>query len=381
MKLTYRTRRRLQLTGWILLVLALVGAVFSFCWVIWAERYILYTKDGAVLDFSLAEPEGEGQLAVPPSANETVNLLINEGADAVDPNADLAQIRGYYIDEEMLTTDLAGVQKTVATLESGTAVMIDLKSIRGEFFYTSGLPDAAASSKIDRASVDTLIQNMNKRNLYTIARIPAFRDRQFGLNHVNSGVLMSSKKGLWMDDKGCYWLRPSDSTAMNWVSQIIGELKELGFDEVVLTDFRVPANDKIFYEGDRNTDLQATAKTLASTWATGNFAVSFVADSPSFQLPEGRTRMYLENVGAKDIGSTAAQVTVPDNKINLVFLATTNDTRYNEYSVLRPIGAASIIEEQGQAETTPESQTEPGATAKPQEPTQPPAPQAETKPK
>lgn len=380
MKLTYRTRRRLHLAGWIALVLALVGSVFSFCWVIWAERYILYTQDGAVLDFSLADPEGEGQLAVPPSANETVNLLINEGADAVDPNADLAKIHGYYIDEEMLATDIAGVQKTISTLNSGTAVMIDLKSIKGEFFYTSGLPDAVGSSKIDIASVDSLIQDLNKRNLYTIARIPALRDRNFGLNHVSSGVLLASKKGLWMDDKGCYWLKPTDSSAMNWVSQIIGEVKELGFDEVVLTDFRVPDGDKVFYEGDRNADLQSAAKTLASSWATGNFAVSFVVESPKFPLPQGRTRLYLENIGAKDIGSIAAQVSVPDNKINLVFLATTNDTRYNEYSVLRPIAAASIIEEQGQAEARPNPQTDPSEPSAPQEPTRPAATQTETTP-
>ncbi len=346
MKLTYRARRRLTLVGKVLLALLVAAIVFSFFWVVWAERYVVYTKDGAILDFSLQDPEGPGELAMPPSAEETVNLMINEGANAVDLNANLTQINGYYIDEEMLTNDIAGVRETIATLKAGTAVMLDLKSIKGDFFYTSNLPDAVSSSKVDLVAVDSLIKELKQRNLYTIARIPALRDRNFGLNHVPSGILMLSKKGLWMDDKGCYWLKPTDTTALNWVSQIIGELKELGFDEVVLSDFRFPATDKIVYEGDKAADLQSAAKTLVNTWASGSFAVSFVADSVSFQLPEGRSRMYLENIGAKDVGSTSAQVTVPDNKINLVFLATTNDTRYDEFSVLRPIAAASSITEQ-----------------------------------
>ena len=48
----------------------------------------------------------------------------------------------------------------------------------------------------------------------------------------------------------------------------------------------------------------------------------------------------MENVGAKDVASIVAQITVPDPSVNLVFLANTNDTRFDEYSVLRPIATA-----------------------------------------
>ena len=54
-------------------------------------------------------------------------------------------------------------------------------------------------------------------------------------------------------------------------------------------------------------------------------------------LPEGRSRLYLENVSAKNAAAIAATTQVADPAINLVFLATTNDTRFNDYSVIRPI--------------------------------------------
>ena len=66
MNLTYRTKRRLYraalIGGIVLLVIILVG----FCWVIWLERYVVYTREGATLNFDLANTPSAGQLAMPP---------------------------------------------------------------------------------------------------------------------------------------------------------------------------------------------------------------------------------------------------------------------------------------------------------------------------
>ena len=70
------------------MVLILVG----FCWVIWLERYVVYTRDGATLNFELKDTPGAGQLAMPPSAGETVPIYVNEGLDAIDLDKELEQI-------------------------------------------------------------------------------------------------------------------------------------------------------------------------------------------------------------------------------------------------------------------------------------------------
>jgi hypothetical protein len=63
-----------------------------------------------------------------------------------------------------------------------------------------------------------------------------------------------------------------------------------------------------------------------------------MTDDPAFPLPEGgQCRIYLNNVSAKDVAATAAKLQVPDQKVNIVFLANTNDTRYDDFSPLRPI--------------------------------------------
>ena len=61
-------------------------------------------------------------------------------------------------------------------------------------------------------------------------------------------------------------------------------------------------------------------------------------------LPEGRSRMYLENIDPNSIARTISQVTVDDPEVRVVFLSETADTRYDEYSVLRSLEVAEEVE-------------------------------------
>ena len=81
--------------------------------------------------------------------------------------------------------------------------------------------------------------------------------------------------------------------------------------------------------------------------AKGTFTLSFGTSDPTLTLPEGaRSRIYLQQVDAKDVDTSVEKTTVPDRASQVVFLATTNDTRFDKYSVLRPLGAAKTLEAQ-----------------------------------
>lgn len=336
--MTYRTRRILQRLGIIALIVILIGILASFCWVIWLERYVVYADGGATLNFDLPDP-GPGQIASPPNRDETVPIYYNEGENTLQDFSVLTRVNGYYIDADTLVNDLEGARAAIATLDPGTAVMIELKNAKGYFYYSSNLVDAVHATHIDITAVDSLIADITSRGLYAIAKIPAFVDWNFGLNHVSSGLPLPQGY-LWVDERGNYWLNPINSGTQNWLFQIIQELKSLGFSEVVLSDFRMPTSERIVFNGDREEAVIKAAQTLATNCAVTSMAVSFIVTDPAFKLPEGRCRMYMENVGAKEVPSVISKVTVPDPIVNLVFIANTNDTRYNEYSILRPIATA-----------------------------------------
>ena len=346
MSIPYRTRRVLNRLGIVLAALLLVGIIAWLCWVIWLQRYVVYTDDGASLNFNLSANEVSGEVAVPPEAAKNVSIYYNEGDDAIDLGNEMKQLNGYYIDSEMLQKDMNGVLSRIETLSSGTAILIDMKGPYGSFFYPSQLPDAVHSASTDVQAVSELVTKLQKKGFYTIARICAFRDWNFGNNNVPSGLYMLNRAGLWLDPEGYFWLDPTNANTTSWISSVVLELRDMGFNEVLLTDFRFPDSDKYIFNGDKPAALQTAAATLMSTCSASDFTLSFCTDDPTFTLPTGRCRLYLEGVNANGIGSTAAQVTVEDPTVQLVFIAETGDTRYDEYSVLRSLYISDVVEAQ-----------------------------------
>lgn len=338
MKLTYRTRRRLHRLGVAIGYLLLAALIIGICWVIWLERFVVYTDDGVRLDFDYTSPAGTTQIAQPPE-EATVAIYYNEGEDQINTSSELTQLRGYYATTSMLASSVDNVASTIDSLPAGSAIMLELKNGYGSFFYSSKLTGAPTTDQLDVTKVDELIQKLAAKDIYLIARVPAFRDRAYGLEHTTYGLAVSSGGYLWAGDDNCYWLNPTSNGALSWLISITTELKDLGFDEVVFTDFCFPDTDNITFDSSmtRQEALEAAAETLVSTCATSKFAVSFESANPAFNLPEGRTRLYLTNVDASDAAQVSESTTVADKTINLVFLTNTNDTRFEAFGVMRPM--------------------------------------------
>ena len=257
MNLSYRTRRRLQTLGIVALVLVLVAVAVWLVWLLWLDRYVIYTRSAASIDFNKPAGQIAGQIAVPPEDNGTVPIYYNDGSAAVNTSTELKQMLGFYADGAALRNDLAGVTAQIKSLPAGTPVMLDLKNISGYFYYSTKV--GMTSSEVDIAAMDQLISYLRSSNLYTIARIPALRDYNYGLNNVPCGLFLPSGIGLWMDDDGAYWLDPANAGTQNYLIQIISELKTLGFDEVVLSEFRFPISDGYTYDGDKTEALNSAA--------------------------------------------------------------------------------------------------------------------------
>ena len=137
--LTFTAKRRLQRAGLITAIVVMLLILIWFCWVIWAERYVVYSREGATINLDLPERIGGGQVAAPPALDETIPIYINEGSDAINTSTDLTQINGYYIDTDTLQNEMSTAMDVIATLPSGSAVMVELKNKWGTFFYSSNL--------------------------------------------------------------------------------------------------------------------------------------------------------------------------------------------------------------------------------------------------
>lgn len=341
MNIPYRTRRRLLQFFLVIGAAVLLLVLLLALWIMWLNRYVIYSRDGAKLDFTLSVEYAPGEISKQPEPGETVHIenKIPDNAEE-EVSKELVRFSGYYVTLTELTEDFEGVTARLDALPAGSTVMLELKSRSGYTYYSSSV--AVVNPSFDTTRVDALIQSLSKRGHYVIAQIPAFQEYYYILEdqaeHGSFGLREQGSVGLWLDpDLRCWWLDPSADGTVTYLIQLLTELRKLGVNEVVFSNYRFPETDSIVFEGDRMDALTATAATLVKACSTDSFCVSFTRSYVDLSLPAGRTRLYLTGVSAANAASMAEKTNFEDPSIQLVFLTDLNDTRYDEYCVLRPL--------------------------------------------
>ncbi len=342
MNFSYRTRRFFGRLLRTVLILAAVAVVVLSCWMLWLQRYIIYTPDGVRLDFSLPQTWPSGVVAKPIVPAPSVNIDYGqEKPGETQPGGEqvMQKIAGYYVTVEELMADPNGTLDKIRTLPEGSAILLEVKNGWGYFYYPTTVSPHLSGS-FNMTVMGYFMETVNDLGLHTIARLPALRDYEFGLANTRCG-LWAPGGYLWADGAGCYWLDPTQEGTLTWLIRQVKELQAMGFDEVVFRDFTFPpTEDGIVFQGDRSAALTQAAQTLVTACASGSFTLSFMVEGTLFQLPDSNCRLYLENVAAENVVDMGTIYNVADPATQLLFFANTGDTRYEESCVLRPIDMA-----------------------------------------
>lgn len=347
MSIPYRVRKALRNFGIFLLVTALVAGGVLLIWLVWLNRFIIYTPGGAQLDFELPDTFPSGVLAQPPEPEASVDVNYGDGVETTKPGASpqWEAFSGTWVTLDQMMNHFETVKAELSALPDGSVVMLDLKTYKGEFLYSSNLGPGVKNPT--QTQVDALLAELKARNFRLIASVPAFPEYEYFMaDQVNwsrnvHGLPKKNGNGsLWKDEKNqCYWLNPTSEGAMTFLAQIAAELRSLGFSEVVFSAFQLPETNQIRFVGSWEDAINKAAETLAKACASEDFTVSFIGDE-DVKLPAGRCRLYLKNVAAADIHEMASRIPTENPNVQLVFLTDLKDTRFEEYSVLRPLDIA-----------------------------------------
>ena len=326
-----RLRKGLKLALAILAVLILTVVLFA----VYLGRFVVYTPDGARLDFgrnTARDVELPADSAAPVNPIESVSI---EYADPDPRGQESSRVSGWYIDLEMLQ-DPAAVLRAVQELSPPCTVMIDLKGGNGSFYYSTAI-DGAQKADIDIATVDAVISYLRSHGFTMVARIRTFQDTNFAENHINS-ALRTSTGSLWVGN-GFYWLDPASDTVTAYLKQIARELAEKGFKEIVFDDFRFPNGTKIVYNSEvSRTELIANMATeLLNFFASSNITISFGNPATDFVL-SGDSHVYITGVTGSGVSATAkGYAGLEDPQTQLIFLTGSKDRRFDDWQVLRPL--------------------------------------------
>lgn len=337
---SYRNKRRAK--HLLIFLLVLLAAFIFFCLIrfIYLQRFLVYQDGKVSLDF-------EQNLVSQPAADSTswsdepIEIITEEAAVQVGNPMDEPRtaLSGYYITTTMLT-DLEGVSAALDVLEEPPeAIMVDLKSIYGNFYYSSGLTGAVTTTAADVSAVDSLLSALaDEPGLYLVARIASLSDPNFALANQSCGLPLRSG-ALWVDTNNCYWLDPMDELVQRYLVSIAQELASMGFDEVVFDDFRIPDSGNIVYSSDYTREEAAglAAEAICEMLADTPIRVSFNTDNP--QVAAYTERVFLSSENGAQVASMveAVQETLEDPATQIVFLTASRDTRFEEYSILRPL--------------------------------------------
>lgn len=336
-RLSYRNRIVFRKLFRVLLIVLAALVIFAFVALIYLEPYMVYDREGAHLELEEDPAQDVIQLETAPRPVITDPKIVYGSQAPVD--TDLVDLTCYYITTDMLR-DPAAVLQAVKELDGACAVMVQLKSSFGNFYYDTQIKGTSVAD-VDTAVVEELLKYMKNGNFYMIAEISSFPDTAFALSHQTAGLPLSSG-ALWMDDQGRYWLDATDPTTQSYLKQISEELAARGFREIAFSDFSVPVSENIVY-GDTTPEamLSDAVTQITEALTTETMTVSFVSDDLAFPISACTGRFYIPDVSGSQVEQYAQTFVGASNLREVVFIASSKDTRFDNKAVMRPLFAES----------------------------------------
>jgi len=157
---------------------------------------------------------------------------------------DGSDVRGIH-----LTASAAGSKRYRANhlepMFAGTiinCVIIDIKEEDG-FVYVPGvkMAEQAKAYARDIPDLEAWLAELKRRNIYTIARLVAFKDNKAPRHFPKLGVRKTDGT-LWEDRKKMTWLDPYNQQAWEYDFAVAAQAAKLGFDEIQFDYIRFPTD-------------------------------------------------------------------------------------------------------------------------------------------
>ena len=154
---------------------------------------------------------------------------------------DVKPVRAIYVPHENIT--LEKLEEYAARLQTGNALMIEMKPRSGNLMWYSYSEAARAYGLSVENEVTNSIQRyvdmLKAKNVYLVAKISCCVDERYPA--YSTLIALKTSSGMNYYDETGMWLDPYSQKVRDYVVEMVLELYDIGFDEVVLADLRHPA--------------------------------------------------------------------------------------------------------------------------------------------
>jgi hypothetical protein len=158
---------------------------------------------------------------------------------------------GQPVDESRLE-DVNKLEKILGIIEATevNSVVIDVKNDIGLVAWKSDIEivnTVGSNWNTPMKNFNVLMDYLKSKEVYTIARIVAFKDPYFAENKPDHSIQLSAG-GVYKDKAGFAWVNPFDEYVWKYVVAISQEAALRGFDEIQYDYIRFPDNAKYYNE-------------------------------------------------------------------------------------------------------------------------------------
>lgn len=266
--------------GIVILILAVLGAAwFAAPYVIdWATHTwytVVRNRDLSASSESASAASSE----VASSMAASVAVSSEAAASSVsEPEPEMegtAVVAGSWAETDVtaLTDDdaiRAAAQQLAA--QGATYAVVTMKDTAGTVYYASQTAAGAAnaaSTVVDPARIAAIFK---QEGLVPVAKLAAFRDPAGARTVRTMAIGYTNQAYLWLDNKasagGNPWLNPYSAEAIQYIGDLIDELHDAGFDQIVLENVQFPSaqNGKQDFGQTNGVDRSGQLKADIAAW-------------------------------------------------------------------------------------------------------------------
>ncbi len=141
------------------------------------------------------------------------------------------------------------------------AVVIDVKNDEGRVTFAMDSPIVNEVGSVQKLmDIDSVMAKLKEHNIYTIARIVAFRDPYLPEQRPEWGLQLADGS-LYRDNKGLAWVNPYKREVWDYLVEVAVEARKAGFDEVQFDYIRFSTEKGINNVVYDEADTQGMSKT------------------------------------------------------------------------------------------------------------------------
>ena len=259
----YNSYRGRTSAGRIFLIVVLILVLLSAVGYLVVQDYLVYDEAGQVhLELPFGHRGQQEQPDKPPVENVDIDRL--EPESKLTPVTVLHAVR---LPDDCLWWGADYIMNTLAPEDMVLAV----KRENGGITYDTQV-SVPQNVIVERGRPLDCLKQLLASGRYTVGRICCFGDSAYARG-LPETALVREDGGIWYDANGGAWLDPTNPAVLSYITSLVSECAELGFDEILLDWFCYPSTgelDAIANGGSDHTQiLTDLAKSLRSSLPEG----------------------------------------------------------------------------------------------------------------